>query len=829
MNKSARNFFLTLLASICVIGSITCVNAQVEPNNLTVYWQKSQEYNGKENLDLILKIKNSGTDDFDLGNRDLWFTSMYPIIEQEDELYTISDNGGNLFRIRFNDDLIIHPKDSVLITYTSQFPIFNTSIVPNGFYFQDREVLSSFFPVALEASPILPTAEDQNIFWAELFQKNEARQISSRQKLMLPSPASINVSKGKLMLDGEVVYQLDAGLEGLEKNLNAFASEFSGLSFVPAGNDPQLTFKKEQGYANEGYGLVINKKGIQIKASTTTGAFYALQSLRSLLTADAFNAEKVIFPFVTIKDAPRFAYRGLMIDIARNFKPKNTIIKYLDLMSKYKLNTFHFHFSDDEGWRIEMPSLPELTQIGANRTPLYTKNSGIQPIYGSGGFSTSADFLSRADFIEILRYAHDHHITVVPEIETPGHGRAAIKAMEARYHKYVALGDTLEAKKYLLNDWADTSSYTSAQYWHDNVMNPALPSVYTFLATVIDDFKAMYKDAGLALEKISLGGDEVPQGVWEGSPKVRDLMQRLEMTSVNQVWPYYVQQINKICVERGIQQAGWEEIGMVNRGEGMVVNEEFSSLNMQLDVWNNLIGGGNEDLAYRLANAGYNTVFISASNNYFDMAWNTNFVEPGLSWATYADLYQSYLFMPENFFGNIDLTIKGAKFEKDHFKDKIRLNDTGRKHLLGIKGGLWAETVVDEQRLDYMIFPRLFSLAERAWAPSKGYEQEGAFDQTVFNKDYSEFINTIGEKELPKIASQVNFRLPAVGVVERNGKLYANAEYPGFTIHYTEDGSRPTKISPVYNGGIKIKRGHCYTFATIAEDGRCSTLSIIRL
>ncbi|MGO1243453.1 MAG: family 20 glycosylhydrolase [Sphingobacterium sp.] len=825
---SLRNVFVRLLFFVCMLGSTLCVRAQMDPRNVTLHWQISDEYNATDSLDLILTIKNMGSDVFDLGDFDLWFTSIYPIIAQQDKLYTITDNGGNLFCVRFNGDLVIQPRDSISLRYTSQFPIFNTSIIPNGFYFQDREVPSLFFPVELDGSPIVVTADAQNTFWAELYDKNETRQSSSRQKLILPTPASLDLKKGELVLSGDVSYQIDEAFDEFGKDIVEFASLFEGLSFTPSRDSPKLSIIAAKSYPREAYGLVIDENGIKIKASTTTGVFYALQTLRSVLETDMLSANEVAFPFLTIEDAPRFTYRGLMIDIARNFQSKNTIIKYLDIMSRYKLNTFHFHFSDDEGWRIAMPSLPELTEIGANRTPLFAEQSGIQPVYGSGGYATSGDFLSRADFVEILKYAKNHHITIVPEIETPGHGRAAIKAMEVRYQRYLAQGDTVEAKKYLLNDFADTSVYTSAQYWHDNVMNPALPSVYTFLATVIDDFKAMYSDAGLELKKISLGGDEVPTGVWEGSPQVRALMDRTGMTSVNEVWPYYVQQIHKICAQRGIVQAGWEEIGMVNKGAGMDVNGEFTTVAMQLDVWNNLIGGGNEDLAYRLANAGYNTVFISASNNYFDMAWNSNFVEPGLKWATYADIYQSYLFMPENFFANIDLTVKGAKFEKSYFKDKVRLNEKGRAHLIGIKGGLWAETVVDEKRLDYMVFPRFFSLAERAWSPRKDYENDGPFDREAFNKDYSELINTIGQKELPKIASKVKFRLPAVGVRERNGELYANTEYPGFAIHYTVDGSMPSRTSPVYREGIRVEKGHSYSFATITDDGRSGTVSTIQ-
>src|SRR5690606_33694106 len=137
------------------------------------------------------------------------------------------------------------------------------------------------------------------------------------------------------------------------------------------------------------------------------------------------------------------------------------------------------------------------------------------------------------------------------------------------------------------------------------------------------------------------------------------------------------------CRQKGLQLAGWEEMGMVNDGTGMKVNGALASANIQLDVWNNLIGGGQEDLAYRLANAGYATVFISANNNYFDMAWDTHFEEPGTAWATYADLYQSFTFLPEHFFANIHHSVNGPKYEKGFVADKDRLNEKGKANLLG--------------------------------------------------------------------------------------------------------------------------------------------------
>lgn len=813
----------------CMAAAYLPVTAQVASPPITLKWRTGESYNGKDNLELALVLKNTGPTTIDLKTKDLWFNAIFPVEERTATDYEISNENGNLFRVRFADKAQIAPQDSLVVLYASKYPILNVSNVPNGFYLQDRSNKAAVQPLTVQVRPLKLPDTDQTAYWAALYDKIESRQVSDLSKQILPTPMSLKSSSGSLTINQNLSYWVDPAFSNETTNLRDFAVLFQQLTFKPTDVETAVVkIRKVAGYGKEAYGLRIQKSGIEIEASADAGVFYALQSLRSLVPAAAFKGGAIDLPLLEVKDEPRFAYRGFMLDIARNFKDKSTILKYIDLLSRYKLNTFHFHFIDDEGWRIEIAALAELTAIGANRDPGFAEWKGIQPSYGSGAHDTPTHFLTREDFVEILRYAKQKHVTVVPEIETPGHARASIKAMEARYNTYLAEGNKAEAERYLLHDFEDKSVYNSAQNWNDNVMNVALPSVYAFISVVLDEFKSMYTEAGLELTKVSLGGDEVPNGSWEQSPKIKELMAKENMKSVYEVWPYYIDKVNKLCQEKGLQLAGWEEMGMVNKGNGMEVNHALATANIQLDVWNNLIGAGQEDLAYKLANAGYPTVYISANNNYFDMAWDTNFEEPGLKWASYADLYQSYTFLPEHFFSSIDHSINGAKFKKGHFNTKARLNEKGKANLLGIKGGLWAETVVDEARLDYMVFPRLFSLAERAWAPRKPYEDNAKFDIDNFNKDYSELLNKISKEELPKIASFVQYRLPAVGVKEKNGRLHAKAEYPGFTIYYTTDGSIPNLSSPQYTTAIEAQDGKTISFVVLDKDGRQGTISVIK-
>src|SRR5690606_20879074 len=172
-----------------------------------------------------------------------------------------------------------------------------------------------------------------------------------------------------------------------------------------------------------------------------------------------------------------------------------------------------------------------------------------------------------------------------------------------------------------------------------NVMNPALPSVYRFLDVVLDDIKKMYDEVGLKLEVVSLGGDEVPAGSWEKSPAIQALMKKEGFKTVYEVWPYYVKKINEICASKALTMAGWAVFRSVNKGSGVVVNEELAHLYTHLDVSNNVIVRGYVDLVYKLANAGYKTIFISAADLYLDMVWDRDFREPGLKWAAISDLY----------------------------------------------------------------------------------------------------------------------------------------------------------------------------------------------
>jgi len=334
-----------------------------------------------------------------------------------------------------------------------------------------------------------------------------------------------------------------------------------------AANIPPLTLRigTIAGQSSpEAYELTINPHtGIALTGASAAGVFLGLQSLRDLLPLAPQADGAVDLQAMHIIDAPRFEYRGFQLDVSRNFQLKATVLRLLDLMARYKLNKFHFHLTDDEGWRLEIAGLPELTSFGARRGHTMSVSEHLQPAYGSGPDVTDphgSGFYTRADYIEILKYAAALHIEVIPELEMPGHARAAVKAMESRYHRLEKI-DVANARQYLLNDFDDRSEYKSPQLYHDQVLNPGMASTYAFIEHVVAEVVAMHKEAGVPMRSLHVGGDELPNGAWEKSPASQALMKRMNLATTVELWDYFYDRVDRILKRHGLRASGWEELG----------------------------------------------------------------------------------------------------------------------------------------------------------------------------------------------------------------------------------------------------------------------------
>ncbi|RYZ81480.1 MAG: hypothetical protein EOO68_35835, partial [Moraxellaceae bacterium] len=299
---------------------------------------------------------------------------------------------------------------------------------------------------------------------------------------------------------------------------------------------------------DESYNLIVDSNKILLNGADNAGAFYAIQSLLSLMPAG--SASQFELPKIDVSDSPRFSWRGMHYDMGRNFHGKAVTLRLIEQMGRYKLNKLHLHLTEDEGWRIQIPGLPELTDVGGARCFDLTETQCLLTQLGTGPSKSGSGngYYTREDFIEILKFAAAHHIDVIPEIDMPGHARAAIKSMQARYKKFLAAGQKDAAEQYLLSDPADKSQYMSVQNYTDNAINVCLPSTYNFAEKVIYELQQMYRSAGLKLTTFHMGGDEVGKGAWEQSPACQALFAKGEkgVAGAADLKPYFVGRVAEI-------------------------------------------------------------------------------------------------------------------------------------------------------------------------------------------------------------------------------------------------------------------------------------------
>jgi len=559
----------------------------------------------------------------------------------------------------------------------------------------------------------------------------------------------------------------------------------------------------------EAYALSVVPTGIELRASGNAGMFYAVTSLLALM-----DEGKV--PACEIVDAPAYPYRGMHVDVARNFQSVEAIYRLIDQMAAYKLNKLLLYLTEDEAWRIEIPQFPELTRVGARRGHTLEEENFLQPAYGSGfdpedPSSPGNGFYSRDDFIAILRYAGERHIEIIPEVNFPAHARAAIVAMENRYRRLLAAGNPEEAERYRLIDPDDRSDYLSAQSYTDNVVCACRPSVLDFYAVVLDDFIEMYRAAGLELKTFHTGGDEVPNRAWSASPICKAYLEaNPAIGHVRNLHKDLLGRILKLLAELGIAAGGWEEVALGYDTDGKAtVHSEFAGKGLIPYIWNNL--WGQQDLGYRIANRGYPVVLCPVTNLYFDLAYSNDPREPGLYWAGFVDEQDAFSLLPEDLFLSTKTNDMGAPFLPDRdFMGMERLDETGRANILGLQGQLWGETIKGMKMLEYYYLPKMLGLAHRAWQgmPSWGAIADPVQREKARLMDYSAFIHRVAKREFARLdaaSPAFHYRIPPPGILQRGDTLLMNSLYPGMTIKYTLDGTEPVWRSTTYAGPIKGK------------------------
>ncbi|WP_347159239.1 family 20 glycosylhydrolase [Pontibacter chitinilyticus] len=815
-------------------------------NKLQVTWELADNnYNNQKQALWALTLTNTGQEPFPADGWSLFFNGSPSFKPMGDTPVELEHVNGDLLRFTPTAAFSAIPAGGTRrLEFISNGQLVNSTNAPKGFYLVWDAAPGKGVAIG-DVTYKTPDRSQNEKLWipAEtVYHQNESIQDIPAEKLpkIFPTPVSYKETGATFTLTSAVPLVVADAF----KQEGSLLADYLGtvLGKKPAvkatGSGKAIQLKQQQGLGPEGYKLQVSANEIVITASTPAGAFYGVQSLKTLLPPSALGQPQssVAVAGVNVTDSPRFGHRAFMLDVARNFHSKEEVLKVLDLMGLYKLNVFHFHLTDDEGWRLEIPGLPELTEIGGKRAQTLDDAENLVPSYGSGATTESragTGYYSRADFIEILKYAAARHIMVLPEIESPGHARAAIKAMDARYKRLMQAGKPEEAKKYLLRDLEDKSKYQSVQNWDDNVIDVAQPSTYAFLEKVVDEMLQMYKEAGAPIKTVHFGGDEVPRGVWEKSPAVEKLIaQNPKVKGTDDLWFYYYGKVNDLLKARNLYLSGWEEIGLKKVKENgktvYVPNPQFANENFHVDVWNNLNGA--EDLAYKLANAGYKTVLTNVTNLYFDLSYQRDYDEKGLNWGGYLDIDKPFYFIPFDYLKNMKEDSQGNPVDPARYKDKVKLTEAGKGNIVGLQGALWSETLTSPERMEYMLLPKLLALAERAWAPDPAWstEKEEAKRTTLYNQAWSEFVNVLGKRELPRLSHYhggFEYRIPTPGAIVENGKVVANLQLPGLEIRYTTDGSEPTQSSKLYqapvpaNGPVKLK-----VFTPAGRAGRTITV-----
>ena len=770
---------------------------------------------------------------------------------------TIDWINGDFYVMKPKEGFRLSPGEEMEITYNGTDAVIKVTDAPSGLYsllyqedgsyeihpVRDYSIAPFVGPDQInrgrgDREPI-PTAE-----W--LFDSySMIRQLPDDQvQLIVPQPRSVTLAEGYFEINANTSVSYEPGLRSEATLLADFLGDMLrrplSLHETSEAGEGAIHLGMSDVAVPSSYDLRISADGGVMITGDKSGVFYGSQSLKALIPVDNLGQENDVLRVraVRIVDTPAFGYRGMHLDVARNFHSVAAVKRLLDAMAFYKLNRLHLHLTEDEGWRIEIEELPELTEVGAFRGHTTDDSENLQPSYGSGPFtdpdsSYGSGFYSRAQYIDLLRYAWERHIEVIPEVNFPGHSRAAIKSMEHRYRRLMDQGKQAEAEQYRLVDPDDASVYRSAQWYTDNVICVCRESAYAFLTTVIDDLIEMHDEAGVPLAMIHTGGDEVPRGVWSNSPICAEYLKaHPEIDNPRNLQKAYFKQVAAYLDSKGLQTSGWEEIAMDFREDGSwIPNVEFANSHVVPYIWNSLWGA--EDLGNRLANAGYPVVLCNVTNFYFDLAYNKDPREPGLYWGGFVDTRDAFEFVPYDVFRSIERKANGELYDDADFVGKEMLTTEGRRDILGMQGQLWSETLKGQDMLEYSYLPKMLGLAERAWYGQADWgdiADRRARNEAV-DRAWNAFANALGRTEfarLDRLNGGYNYRLAPPGAKVEDGRLVVNTAYPGMVVRYTTDGSEPTANSPLYSEPLDIA-AEIVKLSTFDSRGRSSLPTVVNL
>ena len=582
------------------------------------------------------------------------------------------------------------------------------------------------------------------------------QQSATGEIALIPQPASLSVGSGAFMLPSDVSIIIPKN-EEVRAIALFFSKQISGAAnnvTIDEGNSASvrsifLSLSPDANLPKEGYNLKVTNAAITLTAKEPAGIFYGIQTLLQLFPKqiESKEAKKPVaewrIPVVTIEDHPRFGWRGLMLDVSRHFFTKEQVKRYIDEMVKYKFNILHWHLTDDQGWRIEIKSFPRLTSVGAWRVDKTgTFNTFSKPEPGEprnyGGFYTQEDIK------EVVQYAKERYVSILPEIAVPGHSLAAIAA-------YPEL--TCTPGTYAVNSGESFMVWPPSGHFYgliDNALCPANEKVYEFMDKVFTEVAQLFP-----FEYIHMGGDETARNFWEKSAAVKALMKKEKLKNLDEVQSYFVKRMGKIIESKGKKMIGWDEILQGGLAPGAAVMS-----------WRGMKGG------IEAAKMGHEVVMTPTDFVYIDYMQGDRILEPPV-YATLR-LKKVYEFEPVPKGVNASL-IKGGQ------------------------ANLWTEQVYNLRHAQYMTWPRGFAVAEALWSPM---EKRNWTDFAARVEKHFERLDMAQVKYAPSIYD------PAFELSKKDAQIVIKmtTEIDGLDIHYSFDNSFPDNYYPKYKEPLTVPR-----------------------
>lgn len=594
-----------------------------------------------------------------------------------------------------------------------------------------------------------------------VFSLLNAQDVKQHSVALIPYPVTLVEGEGAFVFSEKTVVALE------DNELEPIARDFVELFTEPAGFTPKLKVKSKKGevylmkddsFQEEGYALEVTPEKIVVKAAGAKGAFYALQTLRQLLPSDIEGNEfkpDVIWkvPSVRVTDEPRFGYRGLMVDVARYFITKEHLMRIIDTMGMLKLNKLHLHLTDDNGWRLEIKQYPLLASVGSKTVKRSGQTFPERRNARQGEPLVDAGYYTQEDIKEIVAYAMNRQIEVIPEIAMPRHSHAALAA-------------------YPLLACPTVNRYIGAvpglgEGYEQLVFCAGNEDVYTFIENVLDEVMALFPS-----RYIHLGGDAVHDTHWEKCPVCRERMKKEGMENEADLLGYFMRRIDRYVRGKGRKVMGWEEVMDANLSKGAVVFD-----------WHGFGHG-----AVKAGKQGHDFVMVPTGTMYLNSYQGPQWQEPVLAFTGGNTLKNIYQYEPIERYWTMSM----------------------RSHLLGLQTALWTEFCEKKDDVDYLLYPRLAAVSEVAWSSPMAKRWERF---VVMLDDYREKWEMKGVRSSMSEYNVKHEVMPNFGDL----KVTLSCIRPDVEIRYTTDGSEPHEYSMLYRRPWVVKQSQTVKCATFKE------------